>query len=211
MEYAKPEIPATYDWMYKKARSAAYTAGLKSILLDHLTSDQAAKKAPSPKQGKVDSSTDPKEGNKQMYFHFDTSSPLQNQQMQYLFSLASMAHSDANQALRKKFYMDDDARPETAEEFIEIIKAGKYTLADKETSRYYREFTTSYDDEFMFPTRMRLRDPAKPADEKGHEAANAKMEAEYQAVKTTIMGGDYAKGVKAVEDFAKTYETPTVH
>jgi hypothetical protein len=145
-------------------------------------------------------------GENPMYFHFNTASPIENQQIDFAFQYAKMAYHEAEKSLRVKHLIDEPDAPKDAEEFIERIKAGKYTLMDKETSKYFLEFTDSYDGDYTLPKRLRWR--TEKADEAGYEAALEALDTAFTKLKATIMANDYKASIDAVDAFAAKH---TVH
>lgn len=146
-------------------------------------------------------------GEDPMYFHFDTRTPLEQQQVEFAFNYADKAYCEALGNLAKKYHIHDDPAPKDAEEFIDRIKNGKYTLLDKETDgRWRQEF--DYEDGYGTPRRLVWRDPANVKDTDGYHAAEETLRDEYMKLKTVIMAGDYKASIAAVNEFAKKY---TVH
>lgn len=143
-------------------------------------------------------------GDKTMYFHFDTKTPLESQQIDFAFNYANDAYNAAHEALNVKYKIYEPEAPKNAEEFIERIKKGEYTLLDKEASRALTDYICDeYDSEFPTVTRLRWR--TEPADKEGHLKAKEALDADFLKLKTVIMAGDYKASIEAVDKFKAKY------
>lgn len=105
--------------------------------------------------------------------------------------------SDQNDTLRTKFGLKDDPTPETAEDLVARIKAGKYILPEQSKKKYFYE-----------PTRaITWRDPSVKEDQDGFDVAWKSFEAEFTKTKDTVMSGtpvDMAAAVQALEAWTST-------
>src|SRR5882762_4882917 len=57
--------------------------------------------------------------------------PEQKQEKLYMVERLTDIKNDKSEELRSHFHVDDDFPPETAEEFLERVKAGKFILREK--------------------------------------------------------------------------------
>lgn len=92
-----------------------------------------------------------------------------------LYSIVESKYDD----LRKTYAIADDNYPLDAKEFVDRIISGKYELKkgwDSDEARKWHN-PTSY---------LRFRDPAKPADTAGFEAAREKVDLAEQTVRDAI-------------------------
>lgn len=121
-------------------------------------------------------------------------------QREHLRSRARSIKNEKSVELRKHFHLYDDASPKTLEELLERLNSGKYVW-DKE--RYKdRQF---YGVEEV-AARIQWRDPSKPADEKGFNAAAEVLEKAYTELKDTLMIVDPKEGLEALRAFeAKSF------
>lgn len=126
-------------------------------------------------------------GNETMYI--DTNSPIPNQQKAYLAERASKTYREQQTTLRKTFFMDDDAAPSTSKDLVDRILAGQYTI-DKKYEDSYTPLGTGY---------IEWRDPAKPADKAGYEAATVELKKQYTTVADAIMIKDADAGLAAIQ------------
>ncbi len=124
-----------------------------------------------------------------------TATPLPTDQVQrdYLIDRLSQTRDEQYPELRKQFFMDEDPQPRTRKELAERIAAGKFLISSLDKSpdtRIYSAFDV-----------IEWRDPTKPADEKGFEAALEAREKAYQAAKDAIVINDPTTGLKTLQDF----------
>lgn len=144
-----------------------------------------------------------------MYFHFDTHTPLEQQQIQFAFSYASEAYSDVNSSFRKKFNMDRSENPSTAKELVEMIQKGQFKLLDDDEAKSIADYVSIdqyYDDGHISVDIPRLKFvPDWKKDRDGFNAAIEAVDTEYAKLKATIMAGDYAKSIAAVDAFSAKY------
>lgn len=97
--------------------------------------------------------------------------------------------------MRKVFNMDP-ADPRSPKELAERLKAGKYTVLKPEDDMSHGNIW-----DFYWRDYFTWEDPANPADKKGHEAAQNKMDAAYRSAKDTIVVMDEATGLAALREF----------
>lgn len=149
---------------------------------------ECPKKAPVPCQKQ--------DGNKTMYV--DNDKNLESHRISYLNSRVSELGYVKEQALRKTFNLDNDPAPETAEDFVARIQAGKFTLSDETKKK------TVYD-----PARyITWRDPAVKADKDGFAVAVKVLESATQSARDVISQMDAIARLAALKEFEGWTYTP---
>lgn len=121
-------------------------------------------------------------------------------QRSYLLDRLEQTYYDQKD-LRKAFNMDDDPRPETAEELIKRMEDKQYLVVDARV-RY-----DEYDEEFDLGEAgrfLRWRNPEAKRDEKGYEAAVERKRQAKVPTRDTIMISDPAEGLKALQAYQTT-------
>jgi len=137
----------------------------------------------------------PKPRKKEMYMEVNTDG---RSDLAVTRSFLRSRLDDAKEAKReptkRAFGMADDEAPRTANELIERIKAGKYTIdEDRGDSKCYG--ATHY---------LNWRDPSVKKDEKGYSEAWQKVRDAKDAAEVIIMTGDALEGRKALTDFQES-------
>jgi hypothetical protein len=121
-----------------------------------------------------------------------------DKEREYLRQRLRDIHENHVDSLRVQFYLDDDAPPKSVREIVARIKDGKFEMpAEKDDNNWNGNPIWN----------IRWRDPSKPADHKGFDAAEKKLEEAFTAAKDQIMVMDAATGLKALQEF----ESFTVH
>lgn len=119
-----------------------------------------------------------------------------------LLERAGQASYEKRDEMRKAFNLIDDREPETLKDFIQRIKDGKFVtdLTEKEMAE-----RTFWDLDRMFEE-ITWRDPARPADEAGFEAANVLLTNALNDVSDEIIVKTPEAGLEALRAFqAKTF------
>lgn len=126
------------------------------------------------------------------------STPLPTDQIQreYLLDRLSSTNDDFYSPLRKKFFMDEDPAPKTKKEMADRLAAGLYIIPGLDKN------PDSRINPYYFGEAVEWRDPSKPADEKGYDAAVAEQDKVYQTARDSIVINDPATGLKTLQDFA---------
>lgn len=114
---------------------------------------------------------------------------LAAKKVDYLTGRLHDAFDAKNTELQRMFHLIDDQAPRTPEELIERIKAGKFTLPEKDKRRTY---WGAYD-------QIIWRDPSAKKDQDGYDAAFDLLEKERTKAKDAIMISDPADGLKAIQ------------
>lgn len=138
-----------------------------------------------------------KKGNKPMCYDCDyeddccSTDTVTEKKVNYLKGRAYRIRDDKQTELRKTFSMDADAAPATAEELVERITEGRYTLMEKDKRPYWMTAFNA----------IIWKDPKVPADPVGYEAALKTLDAEYVKVIDTIMVAEPVDALAAVQAF----------
>lgn len=156
----------------------------------------------------------PQKKSKKMYNDYDEyETPIQTRtdetrKRDYLVQRLDCANEKKNSDLRAMFNMDDDRAPMNFVELQDRLSKGLFIIKDedKEKEGHWP---------FLSPlTYVKWRDPSKPADEKGFEAALKDKYIEYVKAEDQIKIADPADGLKALQAFeawAPTTDTATAH
>lgn len=121
-----------------------------------------------------------------------TETDLKSSQIRHLSTRLYEAKQEKKAALKLQFLIDDDTPPRTFEELMARITAKQYVIDEKDAKK------TSWNGGLAFVT---WRDPAKPADQAGYDAAKAILNTKYQAASDIITVSDPAIGLKALQEF----------
>lgn len=119
--------------------------------------------------------------------NMDTETRQRIQMHERLLEVTDKFDSD----LRRAFHLTDDNYPETADEFVQRIKDGKFTLRALNDTWVGAHFID----------RVRWRDPAAVADLEGFKAAEKRLEAAREALEDKISFLPVAESYAAFEAF----------
>lgn len=112
-------------------------------------------------------------------------------QRKYLKSRLYDAFYEKKADAKRKFGLVDDKAPANAEELIDRIKNGKFTVTPKEQrSRWEGPFEA-----------IRWRDPSVKEDKDGYEAAKAELEKAFKEAEDVIVIKTPSEGLDAVKAF----------
>lgn len=116
---------------------------------------------------------------------------LDQLQLEHFTHRLSRIKSEKHSELKRKFGLEDDDAPRSAEEIVARITAGKFIILPKELDQY----TSS-----RF-ARFQWRDPSVKEDRVGYEAADKDLDAAYALAKDAVFTApaDAAKVVQAFE------------
>lgn len=138
------------------------------------------------------------EGETTMTYRYEGGRDLPTNQMEFLFAQLRDLRVKAPQALEKKYFINDDQYPQTAEDLIDRIKNDKFKLLDKaERDRRYDAFGDGPFDGLIWRTH--------DADRDGYDAAVKEFYNKADDLNFTIMTGDYDVSVSALKDLKAQY------
>jgi hypothetical protein len=121
---------------------------------------------------------------------------VEETRIDYLSERAYSIKNEKRTALARKFGIIDDEAPETAQELVDRILAGKFVLGEKKDRTHYSPVQN-----------IQWRDPAITKDEVGFKAAAEKLAKEHQKVVDTIQILPPEQGLKALQE----YEAATIN
>lgn len=133
--------------------------------------------------------TTPNIGNKKMYNDMESYETTETErQKAHLECRLSSAECDHRQKFVVDFHLYDDPSPVDGEDLVKRVMEGKYEL--KEVERYG-----------MKSKEIRWRDPAKPIDRAGFDAANDKLQALAKTTRDEIVIFPPEKGLESLRNF----------
>lgn len=120
-----------------------------------------------------------------------TSDSIEAKQRKFITSRLYEIKHDLKRGLARQFGIADDDTPNTAKEFIDRIKSGKYILPEN------MEDNCSY----SAVSYIKWRDPALKADKDGYAAAKKQLDDAYATSEEMAMLLPIADAAKALQDF----------
>ena len=128
------------------------------------------------------------------YADDDSMTSMDAQKKNYLLGRLSDIETKKDHELSKKYNMYEDPRPDSAEELVERIKSGKFSITPRpEKGRKY---------DYSPMDRIVWRDPAAVKDEESYEKARDVLDLLKTKAQDQIWVGDDVTGLKALEEFA---------
>lgn len=121
-----------------------------------------------------------------------TATPIENKRLDYLLRRVEEAYEAQKDSLTKLFHLYPDDTPTTFAEALARFTAGQYILDEAEVA-YGKKYG------YGWTHGLEWRDPAKPADQAGYEAAKAELKKERTATKDIIMVGTAEEGLASVQ------------
>jgi hypothetical protein len=122
-----------------------------------------------------------------------TYSPEQESR-EYLRSRLLAAYFSKDADLERAYGLRDDSSPETPQEVVDRIIAGKYVINKKDEGDYYCELL-----DYIY-----WRDPAIKKDREGYDAAHKILKAAHNKASDQVMVLSAAEGLKALQEFEAT-------
>lgn len=114
-------------------------------------------------------------------------------QRKYLKDRARDIYSNKSDEIQTAFNIYADSPPHTAEDLVDRIKNGKFTLPTPERLKEIKYWSVM--------EQIDWRDPAKPADQAGADAAQKKLSEAYTVVKDDVMIAPTDKALESVRAF----------
>lgn len=121
-----------------------------------------------------------------------TADSIEQNQRRTLRNFAYEAYEARKTAARKQFGMMDDEAPQTMEELLARITAGKYVLPEK-----YKDSSA-----YSALSYIKWRDPAIVEDKAGYKAAKADLNAAYEKIQLRLAILPLQDALAEVETYA---------
>jgi hypothetical protein len=112
----------------------------------------------------------------------------------YLRNRLSAAYFSKDADLERAYGLRDDSSPQTPQEMVDRILAGKYVIDEKEDGEYYDDLSVYFS----------WRDPAIKKDREGYDAAHKILKAAHNKASDQVMVLSAAEGLKALQEFEAT-------
>jgi len=112
----------------------------------------------------------------------------------YLRNRLSAAYFSKDADLERAYGLRDDSSPETPQEVVDRILAGKYVINKKEDGEYYSELLDY----------ISWRDPAIKKDREGYDTAYKVLKAAHNKASDQVMVLSATEGLKALQEFEAT-------
>jgi len=140
----------------------------------------------------------PKKGDSAMYIgNIYVDNPTENQvAIGHILTQVRDVASEKREELAKQFGMTDDDPPQTFNEWIERLTAGKFAYPEDRKSKK--------NNPYYIPELIRWRDPSVKEDEKGYDVAVAKLEDVRKDTVNKIVVSTPADALKVLEEFKST-------
>lgn len=159
------------------------------LMIDYRNSLVTSKKCTAPASMPVC-----KEEEATMNLHMSTQS-IDQQRIDHLLNRLSTVRRELDDKLQEQFYINDDPRPKTPEEYVKRIQAGEFQLRDADGKDEYGN-PHYYDNAYNYLIWRKNK-----ADWKGYRAAAAELEKARVTAKDIIMVKSADDGLKALQDF----------
>lgn len=116
---------------------------------------------------------------------------IEEKRLSYLGERLHSVTHDKRRELRIQFGLDSEETPRTPEEAVERIKAGRFTLKDKDQRHRYDNWFAN----------LIWRDPKIESDQEGFDKAEKVLEKAHQDTYDTIMIHPADAGLEALKTF----------